>query len=126
MTPKAIGIITLIVAMVVESFAQVSLKIGASGGPQILSSPYRQMASRYRVSASPSAWKALGILLYGLEIFLWTLVLHRLDLSIAFPMGSLCFVGVALLSMLFLGELVDRVRWLGVFCILSGAVLIAL
>ena len=34
------------------------------------------------------------------------------DVSVAFPLGSLCFVGVALLSRIFLGEAVGRVRCL--------------
>jgi len=112
-------------AVLVESFAQVSLKIGAAG-PRILSSPLRQLANRYRITAIAASWKGLGIFLYGMQIVLWTLVLHRLEVSVAYPMDSLCFVGVALLSMLLLGEVVDRQRWLGVFCILSGTVLVAL
>jgi multidrug transporter EmrE-like cation transporter len=117
--------LTLLAAVLVESFAQVSLKIGAAG-PRVLSSPFRKLTSRYRISAAATSWKGFGIILYGLQIFLWTLVLHRLDVSIAFPMDSLCFVGVALLSMTFLGEFVDRMRWLGVCCILAGTVILAL
>lgn len=112
-------------AVLVESFAQVCLKIGAAG-PSILYSPLRELASRYRITARTTSWKGLGILLYGLQIMLWTWVLHWLDVSVAYPMDSLCFVGVACLSMLLLGETVDRLRWLGVFCILSGTVLLAL
>jgi multidrug transporter EmrE-like cation transporter len=126
MSPKSCGIITVLLAMLMESVAQISLKVGAAGGPEIFASPYRQFASRYRWMSSPTTWKALGILFYTIEIALWTFVLHWLDLSIAFPMGSLCFVGVALLSMVFLGEIVDRTRWLGVFCILGGVLLMAL
>ena len=63
---------------------------------------------------------------YGVEIALWTVVLHRLDVSVAFPMGSLSFVGVALLSRALLGEAVDRMRWIGVLCILAGTALMTL
>jgi len=126
MTPKWIGIVILLVAAFVESFAQTFLKVGAAGGPRILSSPYKEFVSRYRLSTSKNAWIAAGVLFYGVQILLWTLVLHLLDVSIAFPMDSLCFVGVALLSMTFLGEEVGTVRWLGVFCILSGTILLAL
>jgi multidrug transporter EmrE-like cation transporter len=126
MTAKFIGIAILVVAAFVESLAQVSLKIGAAGGSHILSFPCKRWADQFRASAAASPWISLGILLYGIQIVLWTLVLHRLDVSIAFPMDSLCFVGVAFLSAVILGETVGRQRWLGVFCILCGTVLLAM
>ena len=126
MTPRSIGILTLILAMAVESFAQMGLKIGAGGGPGILSSPYRERALRWPVTASARTWMAGGVSAYAVEIFLYTLALHLLDVSTAFPMGSLCFVGVALLSKVFLGEAVGPVRWLGVCCILAGTVFLGL
>jgi multidrug transporter EmrE-like cation transporter len=105
MSVKAIGLCLVVSAAAVESLAQLALKLGANGR---------------------ALWVALGILFYGGEIVLYTLALHRLDVSVAFPLGSLCFVGVALLSRLVLGEKVGRVRACGVACILAGTVLIAL
>jgi uncharacterized membrane protein len=66
------------------------------------------------------------LLAYGLEILLYTFALHLLDVSMAFPLGSLCFVGVALLSKMVLGETVGLIRWLGVGCILAGTVFVAM
>jgi multidrug transporter EmrE-like cation transporter len=126
MTAKWLGILTLIVAMAVESIAQVALKVGASQGPRILSAPYDQWADRFRMTSSPTSWIAIGVIFYAIQIYLWTYVLHLLDLSIAFPMASLCFVGVALLSRIFLAERVGLTRWLGVLCILLGTVFLAL
>ena len=126
MGPKFIGILILVAAMVVESFAQMFLKVGAAGGPGILQAPYRRLASGFPFSSIAASWVALGVIAYGLEIALYTFALHLLDVSVAFPMGSLCFVGVALLSKLFLGETVGRIRWLGVGCIVLGAVFVAL
>jgi len=105
MSGKGIGLLLVVTAAAVESVAQVALKRGANGR---------------------ALWVLLGILLYGGEIVLYTLALHHLDVSVAFPLGSLCFVGVALLSRLVLGEAVGPVRACGVACILAGTVLIAL
>jgi multidrug transporter EmrE-like cation transporter len=124
--PKIFGVLVLILAMVVESFAQVCLKIGAGGGPPVLGAPYAALAQSNNMLCRPFVWKALGVVLYGLEIFLWTSVLHLLDVSVAFPMGSLCFVGVAILSKIFLGEQVGRVRWSGVLCIILGTMLMTM
>jgi len=102
------GVVLAVAAVAVESVAQLLLKVGAT----------RQTGAR--------AWIGLGALAYGIEITLYTFALHLLDVSVAFPLGSLCFVGVAVLSKLFLGEKVSRVRWLGVGCILAGAVCVTL
>ena len=126
MTPQVTGVALVVASAAVESFAQIFLKIGAAGGPGILTLPYRDHARRLPAGASAKGWIAAGLLAYVAEVFLYTLALHYLDVSVAFPLGSLCFIGVALLSKLFLGETVGRARWLGVGCILAGTALVTL
>jgi multidrug transporter EmrE-like cation transporter len=126
MTNQFTGLIMLVAAVTVESFAQVSLKIGAGGGPRVLGLPYRLYASWSRVGSSPACWVTLGVMFYVLEIFFYTRALSCLEVSVAFPLGSLCFVGVAVLSKIFLGETVSGIRWLGVGCILAGTACLAL
>lgn len=111
MTTSSLGFLILLAAVTVESFAQLFLKVGAS---------------RAATRLTPGAWVALGVAAYVLEILLYTLALQRLEVSAAFPFGGLCFVGVALLSRVFLGESVGKVRWLGVGCIVAGASILAL
>ncbi len=120
------GIIILVAAMAVESVAQLFLKIGAAGGSAILRPAYRRFMERLLPGSAVKAWIFLGLLAYGLEILLYTLALRFLDVSVAFPLGSLCFVGVALLSKVLLGESVSRTRWLGIGLILAGTVFVTL
>jgi undecaprenyl phosphate-alpha-L-ara4N flippase subunit ArnE len=108
MKAEITGVILVVAAVAVESVAQLFLKIGATS------------------VTAPKRWIGLGALAYGVEIALYTVALHFLDVSVAFPLGSLCFVGVALLSKIFLGEAVSRVRWIGVGCILAGAACVTL
>ena len=126
MKPGLIGIFVLVAAVTVESFAQMLLKIGAAGGSGILLLPYRRWACRFSFGSIAASWIILGVIAYGLEILLYTVALHLLDLSVAFPLGSLCFVGVAVLSKLYLGEAVGRIRWIGVGCIVIGSVFVAM
>ncbi len=94
-----------------ESFAQVCLKNGAtanSGG----------LAGKY--------WIILGILLFICEASAWTLALHQIDVSIAYPIGSLSFVGITIISTLWLKEKVSNKRWLGVLLIISGTIFVGL
>lgn len=122
---KTLGVACLLVATFLESLAQMALKVGSAGGPKIFSAPFDRWARAYRVTSSAFFWVLLGVVFYIVQILLYTLVLHWLDVSEAFPMGSICFALVALLSKLFLGETVNRRRWLGVCCILAGTVFLA-
>ncbi|HTZ21064.1 MAG TPA: hypothetical protein VMC06_09300, partial [Opitutaceae bacterium] len=90
MKPELIGILVLVAAVTVESFAQLFLKIGAAGGPAILTESCRQRIGRIPFSSIAATWITLGVIAYGLEISLYTLALHFLDVSVAFPLGSLC------------------------------------
>lgn len=69
-------------------------------------------------------WILAGVMLLILEILLYSGALRVLALSIAFPLTSLSFVIVTLLSRWLLGEQVTWARWTGVCLILVGTSLI--
>lgn len=108
MKAELTGIALAVAAAAVESVAQLLLKFGAMGG------------------GAAKRWIGLGALAYGAEVILYTLALHFLDVSRAFPLSGLAFVGVALLAKVFLGERVGRARWAGIACILAGAACVTL
>ena len=56
---------------------------------------------------------------------LWLVGLQKLDLSYAYPLVSVGYVLVTLLSAVFFHERVDRHRWLAVAVICLGVTLIA-
>jgi len=62
----------------------------------------------------------LGILIYALNFFVWIIVLYKVDLSIAMPVGSFCYIFVPITAILFFHERVDPLRWLGIICIVLG------
>lgn len=126
MNPAITGLAALLAAVVTESFAQMFLKIGAAGGAPVLPARVQRVVGVLPLSAFAASWIGLGVITYGVEVLLYTIALNYLDVSVAFPLGSLCFVGVALLSKIFLGETVGRIRWLGVGCILAGTIVISL
>ena len=67
----------------------------------------------------------LGFAAFGLSSIFWLAVLSRFDLSLAYPMVSMAYVAVALLSYFFLGESVSPLRWAGIIVICIGVVLIS-
>ncbi|MGE5551604.1 MAG: EamA family transporter [Bacteroidota bacterium] len=66
-----------------------------------------------------------GLVLYGISTIFWFLVLSRVDLSLAYPMLSLGYIGILFVSSVFLGEKVTLLRWSGTVLIVLGVVLTA-
>ena len=71
-----------------------------------------------RSAASPYLWAGLAI--YVLSFFLWIVVLSRIELSIALPVSSVCYLLTPLFAVVFLHEMVSPARWLGIVLIIAG------
>ncbi|MFA5887386.1 MAG: EamA family transporter [Candidatus Nanoarchaeia archaeon] len=71
-------------------------------------------------------WIILGVILYAGSLPLWIMALSRLDLSYAYPMVSINFIAITLLSKFLFHEKVTKYRWLSVFTILFGVILLTM
>ena len=126
MNTQLTGLLMLLLDVSVESLSQLALKIGSAGGPAVLRPRFRSWTGLCPAAERAGLWLLAGVIGYGIEVVFYTLALNCLEVTVAFPLGSLCFVGVAVLSKIFLGEAVGGIRWLGIACILAGTVLLAL
>jgi len=106
MSPTAFGVLLVVVSTMVEGFGQTMLKQSSLDA-----------ARRLR-------WILLGVVILMVEIVLYSGALRFLAVSTAFPITSLSFVMVTLLSRWLLGEQVAPLRWVGVGLILVGTSLI--
>lgn len=70
-------------------------------------------------------WVFFGFVCFGLSSLFWLVVLSRLPLSLVYPMVSVGYVIVALVSMYLFREPVSLVRWIGIAVIVAGVVLIS-
>lgn len=68
-------------------------------------------------------YAALGS--YGLSIILWLVALRDLKLSVAYPLQSLGYVLVTILSVIVLSEKINHWNVLGLALICSGAITLA-
>lgn len=62
----------------------------------------------------------LGLVCYAMSTVCWLAILSKTDLSFAYPMISLGYVGILLMDWLVFGEQVTLSRWLGVALISVG------
>lgn len=69
-------------------------------------------------ASSPLLW--LGIFIFVLNFFVWIVILSRVDLSIAMPVGSTSYIFVPIVAMIFLHEHVSLMRWAGIILIILG------
>ncbi|WP_410017382.1 EamA family transporter [Pseudomonas sp. 14P_8.1_Bac3] len=102
-----------------ESAGQIATKVGGDQLGQMDFSLKWLMA----VAVTPGVW--LAIACYIAAFFVWMLILRRSQVSQAFPLSSLVFVGVLLGSWLGLGEPISVLHWVGVAVIMGGIALLA-
>ena len=67
-----------------------------------------------------------GCFLYGLSAFIFIPALRGGELSVLYPTVSLAYVWVALLSMKFLGEKMNAIKWFGIALIILGVTFIGI
>ncbi|MDP3790305.1 MAG: EamA family transporter [Candidatus Omnitrophota bacterium] len=66
-----------------------------------------------------------GILVGFLSCLLWFVILSRIDLSIALPVGSTIYIFVPVMAIFFLHEEISLLRWAGIFLIVAGIYCVA-
>ena len=65
-----------------------------------------------------------GVALYAVGTLLFIPALKGGDLSVLYPFVSLTYIWVSLLSMKFLGEKMNKFKWIGIALIIIGVVFI--
>ncbi len=106
----AVGLVVL--ATLVGSFGPILLKKGSSDFGFNL----KKLFSNYNLIG--------GVFLYGLSTILFIPALRGGELSVLYPFVSLSYIWVSLLSIRFLSEKMNLLKWCGVFLIVMGVSLI--
>lgn len=114
-----------IVSIVFAVAGQVTLKAAMTEIGRIGSAQVSNAADTVaRAASEPRLW--LGLFLFGISALFWLVVLSRVPLSVAYPFVGMSYVLVVLLSRFVLHENVPPLRWLGVFVVAAGIVIIGL
>jgi drug/metabolite transporter (DMT)-like permease len=114
------AVFALWASIALNGLAQVLLKKGvghsAKGG---------STTAKWWVSLLGNGWVWSWGLSFVVATALWLIALAKLDISYAFPLLSTSFVFVAILSRVFLKEVISWRRWLSILVISLGVILIA-
>lgn len=114
------SLLLILACVALGVFGQLALKQGmlALGG---------QLEPRVGIllQAVTQPFVLLGLGLYAVSMALWLLVLTRAPLSVAYPMLSLGYVVVAVLSRWLFAEPLTGVKMLGILLVCFGVALLA-
>jgi len=108
------------ICVLLATAAEVFLKLGAN--------ETADPASHWSWTGLPSlrsSWVWWGIIASVVSLFNWLAALRKLPLTIAFPLGNVVHILVPLSSWIFLGELIQPLRWGGIGLVLFGLAMIA-
>ncbi|MBF0562502.1 MAG: EamA family transporter [Alphaproteobacteria bacterium] len=106
-----------------DVLGQLCFKTGADRLPEIGGMAGLGLFLRHLVKAPVVL---LGVAIYGVEFVVWLRILSLAPLSLAFPIASLNYCGVALASHLILHERLTPRRWGGVAIITAGVAIVGL
>jgi drug/metabolite transporter (DMT)-like permease len=115
------GFLLIMAAVVLEVLGQVAFKRGATA---IERASGHQRVLRYWLALALDPWVQLGVAIHVVELLLWIAALNFIPLSIAFPLASLSFCGVAIGGHFWLGEKIGRRSVAAIAMITLGAALV--
>ena len=124
LTLQAFGL--LLFSITLGSFGQICMKLGIAGERiEMVYSPIQTVLNILAFMIRP--YVLLGLCLYVVSTFSWLLVLSRVRLSVAYPMISMSYVLVVILSAAILHEHVEwRFALAGFVFIFAGVTFIGL
>ncbi len=121
LTTKVFALIVM--TDLLEAAAEVFFKKGALATGITDITPHSFIPFVIKIFSTPVLWGGIGI--YIMNFFLWMAVLARVDLSVAFPVGSTTYILTPILAMIFLHEKVGLMRWGGIIMVTIGIYLVS-
>lgn len=105
---KLIILAVTIVATFIGAFGSLFLKKGSAN---LHRNPLKQLKNHELL---------LGILLFGLSSIFYVWALQYANLSLIYPITSLTYIWISLLSIKYLDEKMNSYKWLGIIFIIIG------
>ncbi|MBN1503137.1 EamA family transporter [Candidatus Woesearchaeota archaeon] len=105
--------ILVIVATLIGAFGSLFLKKGSKN------------LSFNLISLIKNKDLVMGVALYVISSVFYIFALNYGELSMLYPLTSLAYVWVSLISIRFLNEKMNRIKWIGIILIIIGVFLVA-
>jgi len=117
-------LLILLVGLVFESTGIILLKKGMNTIGELHGYNFAEFFRLFKAGViSPQIW--LGVFFEALFFGCLLVLMNKSDISFLWPLTALSFVFATLAAMIFLGESVSWIRWVGVALIMLGAAFIS-
>jgi len=116
------GISLALVSIALGAVGQVILKLGADKLGNLSFAGRALVSDLLRIIKTPEI--IFGMLFFGFSSLLWIKVLTRMDLSRAYPLVSISYIIVAVLSYLILREQFTVQKIIGIAVIITGVIVL--
>jgi len=108
------AIAMVLFATIIGAFGALYFKIGS----ETVSLDIKKLIKNYKL--------ILGFLFYGISSIFFVIALTGGELSALYPISAASYIWVCLLSMKFLDEKMNKLKWLGIITIIIGITLIGI
>lgn len=115
-------LLLIIVSVLLGSIGQVILKIGANKLGTLALHPQTFITDIFRMIRVPEI--IIGLIFFGSSFVLWVKVLTKSDLSYAYPMVSLGYINVVILSYFLFKEPFTATKIAGIALIIFGVIIL--
>ena len=107
----------------IDALAQVLMKKGIVGGAVTSWDLHNLLFFVTQNAGSPLV--IAGIILYAINFFLWIVILTKIDLSLAVPLGSTTYALIPFSAVIFLHERISMVGIAGILCVILGILILS-
>lgn len=107
----------------IDALAQVLMKKGIVGGA-VTSWNFHDLIF-FVTQNAVSPLVIAGIILYALNFFLWIIILTKIDLSLAVPLGSTTYALIPFSAVVFLHEKISMMGIAGILCVILGILVLS-
>jgi len=118
------SLLLVLTAPIIGTLGQMFLKFGMREVGEVTLLELKNNTLSTLLSMLSNPWILIAMPLYAGGFILWLIILSKFNLSFAYPFLALSFVLVPLVSLLILDEYISIMRWVGIFVIFSGIVII--
>lgn len=124
--PSIMPIVMLLINVVLGSTGQILLKVGTTHLGRVREGQSLAVGLMESLKGIFTPYILLGFSAYAISAVIWVWILRQVNLSFAYPMISLSYVLVVLLSAFLLGEKIPAVTIVGLVLISAGVSLIGI
>jgi len=107
----------------IDALAQVLMKKGIVG-EAVVSWNLQDLLS-FMTQNAVSPLVVAGIILYALNFFVWIIILSKIDLSLAVPLGSTTYALIPFSAVVFCMKKYPPMGIAGIFCVIFGILILS-